>query len=91
MPGNAELFKRGDFVRLKRRPTGSIGVVAEVQPKSFSSVSVYWRESETTQNLQAYDPDDLVLVSDQEVPRYALALKKRLGIQPASPEANTDD
>jgi|HubBroStandDraft_6_1064221.scaffolds.fasta_scaffold00988_7 hypothetical protein len=80
MSEDAQLFKRGDFVRLKRRLTGSVGVVWEVQPKSFSSVSVYWRESGTTQNLQVYDPHDLARVSDQEVPRYALALKNRLGL-----------
>ena len=80
MPENTEPFKRGDFVRLKRRPTGSIGVVWQLRPKDFSSVIVFWRESETTQNWQAYDPHDLALVPGHEAPQYALALKKSLGL-----------
>jgi hypothetical protein len=77
---NAARFNRGDFVRLKRRPTGSVGVVWQVQPKSFASVIVCWREMETNRIQEAYDPNDLALVPAHESPEYTTKLKENLGL-----------
>lgn len=73
-------FKRGEFVRLKTGLAGSVGVVWQIQPKSISSVVVYWRESETSRMQQAHEPKDLVLVTTDAVPDYAIKLKESLGL-----------
>ncbi len=80
MSENTTPYKPGDFVRLKRRPSGTVGVVWQTQPKSFSSVIVCWRQIETYQIQEAYDPKDLAIVPTHEAPEYAAKLKERLGL-----------
>jgi hypothetical protein len=70
-------FKPGNFVRLKRGPTGSVGVVWQIRPKNRASVEVYWGESDCEKSCFPHEPKGLDLVVDG-VPEYAIKLKNML-------------
>jgi hypothetical protein len=72
------VFEPGDFVRLKISPTGRVGVVSRVDPESTASVQVYWRRDSGLSMTDTYKPDDLQLVPSEDVPEYAVTLKRNL-------------
>ena len=72
------VFEPGDFVRLKSSPTGRVGVVSCVDPESTASVQVYWRRDSGLSMTDAYKPDDLRPVPSEDVPEYAVTLKRNL-------------
>ena len=77
MSSVAAPFQSGDFVRLKRGPTVSVGVVWQIHPKNFASVEVYWLASENSTRSQNLKPEDLELVLNV-IPEYAVKLKNML-------------
>jgi hypothetical protein len=72
------VFEPGDFVRLKISPTGRVGVVSRVDPESTAFVQVYWRRDSGLSMTDTYKPDDLQLVPSEDVPEYAVTLKRNL-------------
>jgi hypothetical protein len=72
------VFEPGDFVRLKTSPTGRVGVVSRVDPESTVLVQVYWRRDSGRSMTGAYNPDDLILVPSEDIPEYAVTLKRNL-------------
>jgi hypothetical protein len=74
-----ETFKKGDFVKLKRGPAGSVGVVWQIHSKNKASVEVYWSVGETSRSEHLHEPRDLVLVPAHEAPQDAIELKESLG------------
>ena len=72
------VFEPGDFVRLKTSPTGRVGVVSRVDPESTASVQVYWRRDSVLSVTDAYEPCNLRLVPSEDVPQYAVTLKRSL-------------
>ena len=71
-------FEPGDFVRLRISPTGRVGVLSRVDPEGTASVRVYWHRGLGLSMTDAYKPDDLRLVPSEDVPEYAVALKRSL-------------
>jgi hypothetical protein len=74
----AIFFEPGDFVRLKISPTGRVGVVGRLNPDSIASVQVCWHSGSGFSMTEAYKPDDLQLVPPEDVPEYAIALRRSL-------------
>ena len=74
----ATVFEPGDFVRLKTSPTGRVGVVSRVDPEHLHPVQVYWRRDSGLNITDAYKPDDLQLVPSEDVPEYAVTMKRNL-------------
>ena len=72
------VFEPGDFVRLKASPTGRVGVVSRVDPENTARVQVYWRRDSGRSMTDVYKPDDLRLVPSEDVPEYAVTLKRSL-------------
>lgn len=73
-------FEVGDFVRLKARREGRVGVVSHIDPDRTASVQVYWHRSERSRITDLHEPRDLYLVALEDVPDHAFALKKSLGL-----------
>jgi hypothetical protein len=72
------VFEPGDFVRLKVSPTGRVGVVSRVDPDSIASVQVYWHTGPGFRMTDVHEPRYLELVPSQDVPEYAVELKRSL-------------
>jgi hypothetical protein len=73
-------FEVGDFVRLKASTTGRVGVISHIDPDRKASMQVYWHKSEQQRVTDVHEPRDLLVVSSDEAPEYAIALKKGLGL-----------
>jgi hypothetical protein len=72
------VFEPGDFVRLRVSPTGRVGVVSRVDPDSIASVQVYWHTGPGFRMTNVHEPRHLELVPSQDVPEYAVELKRSL-------------
>ena len=72
------VFEPGDFVRLKVSPTGRVGVVSRVDPDSIASVQVYWHTGPGFRMTDVHEPRNLELVPSQDIPEYAVELKRSL-------------
>ena len=72
------VFEPGDFVRLKVSPTGRLGVVSRVDPDSIASVQVYWHTGPGFRMTDVHEPRNLEPVPSQDVPEYAVELKRSL-------------
>ena len=72
------VFELGDFVRLRASPTGRVGVVSRVDHENTARVQVCWRRDSGRSMTDVYKPDDLRLVPSEDVPEYAVTLKRSL-------------
>ena len=73
-------FKPGDFVHPRKGVAGIVGVVWQIRPDSLSSVEVYIYAGSNCRISQSYEPRDLEHVGTDQVPKYAVELKGRLGL-----------
>jgi hypothetical protein len=71
-------FESGDFVRLKINPTGRVGVVGYIHPENTASVQVYWHSGSGFSMTDFHEPHNLQLVPSEDVPEYAVTLKRSL-------------
>lgn len=71
--GQLSGFKPGDFVRMKRGPTGNVGVVFRIDR---GKLQVHWPANGSL--IQDHEPEDLELVPSNEAPSDAAEVRKNL-------------
>ena len=73
-------FKPGDFVHIGKSVPGMVGVVGQIHPDRLTSVEVYVFAGSNSRVAESCEPRHLEHVIADEVPTYAVELKRSLGM-----------